>query len=218
LPPSAVVDNDVLIKGACYSVLAELLLAFGGRGSLGVLGAARYVVADRLSRDERVLHRDQAIVRWEEFLGLAEELEPSPEALDLATTFEEVALSVGVALDVGESLLCAVAIVRPVPSVITGDKRAIEAMEILVPTVNQLETLAGRVVCLEQLIEALVRRLGVDATRLAICRQPKADRALSICFQCGLGADGQLDPDGLRSYIADLRGRAPTMLAGGVPF
>lgn len=185
---------------------------------MAVLGAAKYVVAHRLSRDERVHHRDQAIVTWEEFLSLAEELEPSPEALDLATTFEEAALDAGVALDVGESLLCAVAIVRPVPSVITGDKRAIEALELLVPTVNQLEALAGRVFCLEQLIDALVGKLGTDATRLAICRQPEADRALSICFQCGRGNDGQFDPDGLRSYIVDLRRRAPTMLAGGAPF
>jgi len=218
LPLSAVVDNDVLIKGACYSLLAELMAAYGGAGSLGVLGTARYVVPRRLLRDPRLVNRDQAVARWGTFFVDAEEVEPTPKAIDLATALEEAAAAAGVPLDVGESLLCAVAIDRPVPGVVTGDKRAIEALELLLAGVNELRSLTGRVLCLEQLIEALIPRLGAGVTRAAVCAEPCADRALSLCFQCGRRSDGRIDPEGLRSYIGDLRRRAPTILALRPPF
>ena len=45
--PDVAVDNDVLIKAACYGLTTEL----DASRSLGVLGAARYVVAKRIERD-----------------------------------------------------------------------------------------------------------------------------------------------------------------------
>jgi hypothetical protein len=85
-------------------------------------------------------------------------------------------------------------------------------MEVLSSTVDKLGPLAGRVVCLEQLVAALARILGEAAVRVAVCKEPRADKALSICFQCTQGAGGKLDPSGLVSYIGDLRRRAATVL------
>jgi hypothetical protein len=218
LPASAVVDNDVLIKAACFSLLAELLAAFGGAGSIGILGAAKYVVRDRLARDERILDRERATASWQAFLGSAEQIEPSPPVVELATRLEETASDAGVFLHVGESLLCAIAVDCSALSLVTGDKQAIVAMQVLVASVNELVSLSGRVVCLEQLIEGIVARLGPEATRLSVCGEPDADRALSICFQCSSGVDGRLDPEGLRSYIEDLRKQAPNMLSAKNPF
>ena len=123
-----------------------------------------------------------------------------------------------IALDGGESLLCAIAIVRPVPTVVTGDKRAIEGLEQLIRVVKPLEALSGKIVCLEQTIAALLGRLGEASIRAAICAEPGADVALSLSFQCGRGIGGIRDADGLRSYIQDLQCRAPTVLAQAAPF
>lgn len=218
MPARAAVDNDVLIKGACFSLLGELLTAFGGPGSVGILGAAKYVVGDRLNRDERVRDRHRATASWHAFLPIAEELEPTTPVIEFATTLEEAASEAGVALDVGESLLCAIAVERSELSLATGDKRAIVAMQVLVARIAGLRLLCGRVVCLEQLIDGLVKRLGPAAVRSAICAEPDADLALSLCFQCGQGVDGQLDPDGIQSYVGDLRRDAPDMLVAAAPF
>jgi hypothetical protein len=203
----------VLIKLACYSMLGELLAMYGGRSSVGILGAARYVVGDRLRRDDRVLDRERAATDWRAFLDDAEELEPSPQAVELATELEETASGVGLSLDVGESLLCAVTVERLVPHLLTGDKRAIEAMEVLIRSTEKLKPLAGRVVCLEQLVGALTAALGEAKVRAAVCSEPRADRTISVCFQCTRATGGRLDPDGLPSYIGELRKRAPTVLA-----
>src|SRR5258708_33350948 len=44
----AAIDNDVLIKTACYSLLMEVSQQHRGTGSVNVLGAARFVVPARL--------------------------------------------------------------------------------------------------------------------------------------------------------------------------
>ena len=213
MPVRAIVDNDILVKGSCYGLLEELLVSTGGAGSIGVLGSARFVVRDVLSRDERISDSEMARAYWDAFLPQCDELEPSPEEVDMATEFQEEATTQGVALDGGESLLCAIAIVRPVSALITGDKRAIEAIQGLLRVVSVLATLAGRVICLEQIVGALVARLGPAIVRAAICAEPRADLALSLVFQCARGEKGALDPAGLPSYVEDIRSRAPQVLA-----
>ena len=159
---------------------------------------------------------ERALDCWYRFLNSTEELEPGNEAIQLATAFEEAAMEAGLPFDVGESLLCAAGIVLAVEHVITGDKRAIETLEGLLPIFDRLQVLRGRIVCFEQLVQALVKRLGETRTRTAVCAEPDADRAISLCFQCGR-REGRLDAEGLPSCINYLRTRAPTMLARSSP-
>lgn len=91
LAANALVDNDVLIKVAAYCLLGDLMAALGGPKAVGVLGAARYVVRDRLARDGRIRDRERASAAWQAFLVEAEEVEPSTAEVDLATTIEEAA-------------------------------------------------------------------------------------------------------------------------------
>jgi hypothetical protein len=208
----AAIDNDVLIKTACYSLLTAVSAQLQRTGSVNVLGAARFVVPARLSRDKRIRNRDRALEMWTTFAEGAEELEPTEEELSLATEIEEVAVTSGLELDSGESQLCAIATYRGIELILTGDKRAIAALEAIASQNDQLGVLAGRVMCLEQAILALTMALSDEAIRAAVCSEPNVDKSLSICCSCSSGSGVKFDHTGLLSYINAVRAVAPTIL------
>ena len=203
-------DNDVLIKCAAYRLLAWLDAK--GPGAVGVLGAARYVVSTAIASHDRLKDRESAQAVWSSFLSEALELEPSPDEVKLATRFEQAANELGLALDVGESQLCAMAIQRPGTVVLTGDKRSIRAAESLRSVVDGFASLDGRLACLEQVLDAICAELGFGAVRPRVCAEPDADKALSVCFSCW---SAEVDGDGgagLDSYVSNVRASAPNLL------
>lgn len=209
----AAFDNDVLIKLSAYGLLPEVIAALGVNSTVGVLGASRFLVPKAIERDKRLLDRDSALACWEAVLPSLKELEPTDDEIALATRIEELSLTNGLAMDGGESQLCAIALLRGVPHILTGDKRAIASSEQLRALAPELNELGGRLVCLEQVIAGAATRIGSDAVRTRVCANPDVDRALTICFECtGLGVGHPADPAGLRSYVADVRRTAPTML------
>lgn len=209
----AAFDNDVICKGACYGLLAifaeSLNLAFG---DIGVLGTARFVVRKKIQRT--ALERDQnaALDDLAALLTNCIFLDPTEGELLLAADFELAAQRQGLALDTGESQLCAMVVERPLHLLITGDKRAIEALEALLAFQPRLLDMCGRVRCLEQVVLAVVRVGGAAAVRVAVCREPDVDKALTNCFSCSFP---ELNLDdvvlGLESYINAIR--APQLLA-----
>jgi hypothetical protein len=104
------------------------------------------VVCDRKDPAEALAHLDRVLAR-------AERLEPSEQelelAVELAVELERAGQLAGLALDGGESTLCAIALLRGVPWLHTGDKRAIKSIEALADSLAA--GMAGRVRCLEQL-------------------------------------------------------------------
>jgi hypothetical protein len=118
-------------------------------------------------------------------------------------------------LDAGESQLAAIVAERLLARLLTGDKRAIQALDQLVGDLPPLSVLGGRVRSLEQLIEYLVDGgEPANAVAQAICAEPTVDKTLTICARCA-GADGPaLERDALRGYIERLRGQAPRVLGG----
>jgi hypothetical protein len=209
-----VVDNDVLIKLACYRFLQEAITTFGGPGSVGILGAARFVVTSHIRRSSSIHDRAKALESFAAFLGEVDELEPTEDEVALATEIEEAATRALVELHFGESQLCAIVLSRTVLMLVTGDKRAIVAAEALKSDINRLAELKGKLVCLEQLILGLTGRVGHAVARDSICAEPNVDKALAICFGCRLSEQVTISStlDGLRSYIRDLRSKAPTLL------
>jgi predicted nucleic acid-binding protein len=210
-------DTDVLIKLAAYG----LLDAIGHPGCevsceqmAGLVGAAKYSARKALRR--RAADPEAASSRLEAFILGAQVLEPTDEEILLAVELEESAAISGGSLDVGESQLCAIAISRGQPVVLTGDKRAVAAAERLVGAIDQMSGLTEKIACLEQAMVLVTERLGASAVRSAVVAAPKTDTALSICFQVTnpeVGVD--FYPHGLRSYIEDLRTAAPTVLLSG---
>ena len=211
--PELLIDNDVLIKCACYSILDQIRGPSGRCQDAAVLGAARFVVGKYLERRGTIQDRTAAKRRFQDYLSTVVVLEPTIDEVNLASAIEEAAMLQGLDLDSGESQLCAIAIFRGSSLLLTGDKRAIASAERLKDSVDQLTSLAGRLVCLEQAIMGVVERIGIDTARIRICAEAAVDRGLSICFEChALTAGRPLELTGLRSYIRDVRAKAPMLL------
>jgi hypothetical protein len=210
------VDNDIVIKGACYRLLPELCAARNPAPSIdaGVLGSCKYVARDRICRDTSLNDVAGALDALSAFVAAATVVDPTSEEQRLAADLETGAQHLGVPLDVGESQLCAVMVERGISALLTGDKRAIGALEQLLDLHSWLDHLRGRVHALEQLVLAIVELQGSGEPRTKICSEPSVDSTLDICFRChDSGADAPEIAEGLASYINDLRSTAPRVLA-----
>jgi len=211
---NAVVDNDVLLKGACYGLLPTLIGTVTNNDPVGILGASRFVVPTYIKRNQ--LRGDPALAEshFESFLATSEVLEPSSGEQLIAASFEAAAQQLALNLDVGESQLVAILISRHLSWLLTGDKRAIVSIEKLVDVDARLEEVAGKIKCLERLVADALGK-GDDAQiGQAICGEPSVDKTLSICFGChSSNADAATALEGLDSYIRHLRKSAPRVLA-----
>jgi predicted nucleic acid-binding protein len=216
---SAVVDNDVLQKLTLYGLIAELRGVLANVGEIGILGAARFMVRRAIARSSGDA-KAKLSSEFEEFLEVVINLEPTEEEIDLATRMEEFANREALGFDAGESQLCAIAIVRGIASVVTGDKRAIGAAEAMLELEPALAELSGRLVCLEQLMLGIIRQVGVAQVRSNVCALKAIDTALSICLKCWHpGTPNDLEiVDAFKSYINDLRSKAPNLLCAGYSF
>ncbi|MBL8180004.1 MAG: hypothetical protein JNL64_00150 [Blastocatellia bacterium] len=210
----SLVDNDILFKAACYNTIDALLIqVVTSTPEIGVLGAARYVARKAVERASLCGTPKEALERLDQFINNASVIEPTDDEQGLAADLELAAQLAGVGLDVGESQLCAVLIVRSLNLLCTGDKRAIQAMEHLLAVEEKLRPLSGKIVCLEQLAIKAVSK-DLPTLRTAICSEPGIDKTLTICFSCSSEEITVKDITfGLTSYINDLRRKAPNILA-----
>jgi hypothetical protein len=209
---NAVVDNDILLKAVCYGLVDEILCpSCGSIDFVGVLGAARFVVSRRLASMALNGSTADAAARLTALLGRAVALEPTEEEQLLAADFELAAQRASLGFDTGESQLCAVVIARATPLLLTGDKRAIRSLEILVDVDGRLLALCQKVKCLEQLVLIALPGAG-GRLRAAICAEAGLDKALSICFSCRGDGDAATFAEGLQSYVNDLRSVAGRVL------
>jgi hypothetical protein len=210
----ALIDNDILLKGACYGLLEHLLTGIcASPDHVGTLGAARFVVSKRIERRPPKKGADAAIAALQGFLNRSSRVEPSPAEQDMASQFEFAALRLSLTLDAGESQLCAILVLRVIPFFLTGDKRAITVLEQLLDSDNRLLALCGKVRCLEQLVLDMLTMSADDSLRRSICAEPDVDQTLTICFSCHSAEASGSHSEGLKSYIADLRNQAARVLS-----
>ena len=211
----ALIDNDILVKGACYRFLAELADRIPGDGHCGVLVAARFVVPHYIKRQKLRGDLAAAEMCFFSFLTCTEALEPSSDEQELAATLEANAQRLSLSLDAGESQLVSILVSRVLPWLATGDKRAIAALEKLLDDDAQLANLAGKIRCLEQLIKQMLLNGADSIIRNAICSEPTVDKTLTICFSCS--SQGSTNAanihQGLDSYIGAVRASAARVLA-----
>jgi hypothetical protein len=204
----ALVDNDILLKGSCYSLLRELVAEIPGDAPrAGILGAAVFIIPKLIAK--QTLANTESTRAQEHFDSFVREhavVEPIAEEQQLAAELESMAQQLAVNLDSGESQLVAILVRRSIPFFTTGDKRAIVALERLLDRHEALSKLSGRIICLEQLLLRLVDAYDHEGLRRAICAEPAIDKTLTICFGC---ASPNTDRDtvcaGLNSYITALR-------------
>lgn len=211
----ALIDNDILFKGACYGLLTDLVSTVCPDDEVvGILGSAQFVVPKRIERGSLRRNPPLALEVFSLFLHRARALEPSEDEQRMAADLELTAQRLGISLDNGESQLCAILSLRLLPLLLTGDKRAIAAIERLLDVHPKLMHICGRVKCVEQLFALLLSRDGSGAARSAVCAEPEIDRALTICFGCHSNPVIEANyMEGLQSYINDLRVLAARVLA-----
>jgi hypothetical protein len=211
----AAVDNDIICKAACYGLVSRFWPGLGDTSRVGILGTARYVVPKAI--DRRKLN--DGVSAHDEFRALVEAadvIEPTEEEVGLAAEIELRAQEAGLPLDAGESQLIAVTVMRSLPILESGDKRAVQGVEQLLGSVDRLEVICGRVRCLEQIVLRLVTEdRTIDLLRGVICDARQVDMTLSICFSCAGEEVPEVESvlEGLRSYISALRSCAPRILA-----
>ena len=212
---TALVDNDVIFKGACYGLIGELLGPVCGEDQpVGVLGAAKFVVSKKVAKTAINKSRDTVLHNLEQFLRRALAIEPTEAERTIAAELELAALNSGVSLDAGESQLCAVLIERAIPWLLTGDKRAIRAIEQLLNSYGRLIAASGKVKCLEQLaLAAIPDAAKASSFREKVCAEAHIDRTLAICFSCTLAGIKGNYATGLESYIGHLRKQAERVLS-----
>jgi hypothetical protein len=207
------VDNDIALKIACYTLCAEMLAVATIDGNPpSLLGVARFVIRRRLTRATNIANKQAASAAFEHLLHSAGSTEPNERELTIAADLEGEAVRHNLEFDIGESQLLAVLINRGCELLLTGDKRAIAAMAIVAPT-----EACGHVACLEQLMGEIVRQVGASAVRPHVCVEPDVDKATTVCFACSSSAAPREQDvlGGLASYIGDLARAAPRVLVSG---
>ncbi len=208
-------DNDVVLKTACFSLEQEMLEALSPSGaSPSMLGVGRYVVTNKIDRSSRIQSAETAKAALGAILKQISFLEPDESELAIAADFEAEARRINLELDGGESQLLAILINRSGKLMVTGDKRAIRAISVVGD--GKVTECIG---CFEQLIAHLVLNYWIPSTRDRVCAEPNVDRAISICFSC---TSDETEPplilNALTSYIESLRKEAPKVLVPGEDF
>jgi hypothetical protein len=210
----AVVDNDILLKGACYGLLSTILLPALDQGKAGILGASRFVVPKKIIKSNLRGDPATAEAHFFSFVANHEIIEPTIAEQEMAALLEANAQKMALNLDAGESQLVAIHISRHVPLFLTGDKRAIASIDRLLDGDKRLTFIAQRIKCLEQLVRDVLTSEDADQVRTAICAEPLVDKSLNICFGCSSSsATVSTIVEGLSSYIAHLRSTAGRVLA-----
>jgi hypothetical protein len=216
MPERVLLDNDVVLKMASYRLGSELIIATtDDEVPPSILVVATHVVRSLIDRSKKLLDKGAAKAELEAILDKVQQLEPTQEEIVLAADFEQAADELALEFDGGESLLFAILLKRKARRIVTGDKRAIRALE-------QISTADGHgcIACFEQLIATIAASAGHSGLRTNICAEPDTDKAMTVCFSCGQATakPSNID-DGLSSYINSIRQTAPNVLAsGGVLF
>src|SRR5438045_8876030 len=90
----ALIDNDVLFKGACYGFLRQLISPLCSANQVGVLGAAWFVVSKKISKTSLRKDSGNVLNDLEEFIRSVDVLEP-PEGEQSMAAERELAAQRG---------------------------------------------------------------------------------------------------------------------------
>jgi len=206
---AALVDNDVIIKIACYHLDDWFTEAFAGAPAL-MLKIGSYTARDRVKRSKSIIQKEAAEASLSCLLDKIDKVDPTEEEIELALQMEEAAAELNVEFDTGESQLLAILLIRGGALLLTGDKRAVIAISAL-----EISGAQNRTACLEQLTMHALHAVGAPKLRHAVCSEPKVDKALTNCFGCNAqDVAAEEISSGLISYISDLRRKSADTLIG----
>lgn len=115
-------------------------------------------------------------------------------------------------IDAGEAVMFAATARRGDFILATGDKVCLRALAGCPECKSIAERMAGRVICLEQVVQRCIGTRGFAAVSGKIIPALDCDQALNAIFGTGLTASAAGVEDGLNSYIRELRGATGNLL------
>jgi len=175
----ALVDNDVMEKLALLDLFEEFeSLEVCADGAL-LLTTARFRY--RSGGAPKKLKKKYGEAARDRVVAVSQAGEPLPETTVLLPAL------VGIGdVDPGEAELFSAAMILEGQHVLTGDKRCIQALALAaaenVAVAAIVGALAGRVMCLEQVMWALVKRHGADVIRARVKAVPGVDMSVTAIF------------------------------------
>jgi hypothetical protein len=213
--PRVLVDADILIKLSVFDVFAECLTALGFKVSDCATmqsmkfsaGLNKPQVRDRKAGvgapSARLLATLQAIPSLDN---------PTIEEQQLSAQVVRQSQALGLAIDAGEAIVMSVCVLRQLPYVTTGDKKAVRSLPHLEPHIQVLAKLKGRIVPLEYLLLRLVQHNGFAAVRSKLVAGAYCDMAVSRALQAS-GTSAALFERAMESKLAQLQSEAPGYVA-----
>jgi hypothetical protein len=132
------------------------------------------------------------------------DLVPPVDELQVLVETEEI--------DTGEVILFATAACLEGAVLATGDKRSLRALAGSAACRGIAERIAGRVICLEQIVYKVIGHLGFPRTKEKIVPARECDTALRAAFGSGDAATEENVLACLESYIAEVRGLPVALL------
>ena len=205
------VDNDILIKLAALDLFDDAFRVLGLKCSeIQVLPTAKY-------RLYVAKNQEKGIRRWgAEIHGrivvLLSQVGEAPESPD---PDDEQVLTDIIGVDPGEAILFSAASRLPDSWIVTGDKRSIAALASEPKCKAVVQKLAGRVICLEQVVRDTIDDLGFASVLPRLTTGVHQDRTLGFVFSSGILTQEKDARDGLKSYIENLRKDSAGMLRQG---
>jgi hypothetical protein len=124
--------------------------------------------------------------------------------LDKAPTKTVARLAKFRAIDPGEAALLATMIEDRSLSFLSGDKRWMRVLGGQPELRDIRETIAGRVICLETVVESMIRQWGIRTTARLLTPARSHSQTLKVLFSDGEKTREDNCLEGIRSYIADL--------------
>lgn len=199
-------DNDIILKLVACNLFSEAIRSLNlVESDLRVLSDAKYVFRNsrRIAKKYPLEIRESAILIVERCQNI--QLQLSEELKDLQIE----------GLDPGEMILISATKQEESFYLTTGDKRCITALaNSTEPSLVAIrERLAGKLVCLEQLILKIINVEGFDATLIKILPAREYDKALKAIFGSGERCTQDNVLMALEAYIQDLRDNAQGLLA-----
>lgn len=205
-PTLVVCDNDILLKLAACDLLEAFPAAMNCvRDDLRVLPSAPRQIPHIL-KNRSIPHTDAQLKRTIEFIRSCAKVGDAHED-------EHMLLNAVEGIDVGEAVLIASTHSMEDFIIATGDKRCLIALAESKKCAAIRSRIAGRVVCLEQVILRLIDSMGFEAVKAKVLPAFECDAALDAAFGSGALSNEEAVIDALSRYIRNLRDATGSLLS-----
>ena len=187
-------DNDELLKLVAWDLLDETLKVLGAtRDDVRILGSAKFRL--RKCRSDPKYGGSTTFVRLELLYADLACIQDEPDGYaDL------VAVN---GIDQGEGMLIGHATSTECAYLTTGDKRCLKALT--APELSAYRSkLAGKVVCVEAAIEALIHSVGFERVRDQVLTVPGCDMSIAVAFGSRMATSKESALEALEHYIDEL--------------